>query len=86
MDKSETETFKRTFGPVNLSALYSPDTTVEDKNLVSLTRWTSQKSGLRVVHLDTPGPLCDLYATIATEITDDSGRPVRLHSLGLEFS
>ena len=78
MDKPETETFKRTFGPVNLSALYSDSKNVDEANLMSLTRWTSQKSGLRVVHLDTPGPLCDLYATIATEITDDSGRPVRL--------
>ena len=83
MDKpSQVGNFKKDFGPVNLSALYTPEAkAIDDANLMTLTRWQSQKSGLRVGHLDVPGPLCDLYATVATEIQDDTGRPHTLEHL-----
>jgi len=78
--------YKRSYGPLNLSALYTPEAKAseEDGNLMSVTRWTSQASGLKVVHLDVPGPLCDFYAAVATEVTNDSGIPHTLeHALFL---
>lgn len=59
--------FKRSAGPVNLQESYNQP--------INVTKWTSDKTGLRVVHVDVEGPLCNLYASVATEIFNDSGCP-----------
>jgi hypothetical protein len=59
--------FRRSAGPVNLKESYNQP--------INVTKWTSDKTGLRVVHVDVEGPLCNLYASVATEIFNDSGCP-----------
>lgn len=65
--------FKRSAGPVNLQESYNQP--------INVTKWTSDKTGLRVVHVDVEGPLCNLYASVATEIFNDSGCPHTLEHL-----
>lgn len=75
--------FKRSAGPVNLQESYNQD--------ISVVQYTSGKTGLRVVLVDVEGgsplthctrvltldtgPLCNLFASVATEIVNDSGCP-----------
>ena len=80
--------FKLSAGPVSLQESYNQP--------INVTKWTSEKTGLRVVLIDVEGknhlaqathskakevkkrhtgPLCNLFATVATEIFDDSGCP-----------
>ncbi|CAG8642168.1 2676_t:CDS:2, partial [Acaulospora colombiana] len=48
---------------------------------VTITKWQSQQTGLRVVHVDYEGPIINGYFAVATEITDDSGCPHTLEHL-----
>lgn len=74
---------KRTFGPVDLDQAYSPEgkraASASDGSHRTLARWQSEKTGLRVVHVDTGGPVVSLYAAVATEIFNDAGI-VRVHA------
>lgn len=48
---------------------------------ITVAKWVSQKTGLSVVWANTPGPIINLWATVRTEIFDDSGRPHTLEHL-----
>lgn len=69
---------KRTFGPVDLDEVYAPNgkkAAAAQDSPRTLARWQSDKTGLRIVHVDTPGPIVSLYAAVATEIFNDAGIP-----------
>jgi len=65
--------FTLSAGPVSLQESYNQPITV--------SKYTSDKTGLRVVLIDVAGPLCNLYASVATEIFNDSGCPHTLEHL-----
>lgn len=48
---------------------------------VTVAKWTSSVTGLKVVWADVEGPLVQGYFSVATEIFDDSGRPHTLEHL-----
>lgn len=48
---------------------------------ISVSKWVSQKSGLKVVYADVESPLVQAYMPIVTEIFDDTGRPHTLEHL-----
>lgn len=48
---------------------------------ITVSKWVLQKTGLSVVYANTPGPIINLWATVRTEIFDDSGRPHTLEHL-----
>ncbi|KIM20884.1 hypothetical protein M408DRAFT_30019 [Serendipita vermifera MAFF 305830] len=48
---------------------------------VTITKWRSEKTGLRVIHVDYEGPIINGYFAVATEIFDDSGCPHTLEHL-----
>lgn len=47
----------------------------------TITKWVSNKTGLKVVHVDYQGPIINGYFAVATEIFDDSGCPHTLEHL-----
>lgn len=55
---------------------------------ISVSKWVSAKTGLKVVYADVESPLVQAYMPIVTEIFDDTGRPHTLEHLvsrGLAF-
>ena len=48
---------------------------------ITVSKWVSQKSGLKVVYADVESPLVQAYMPIVTEIFDDTGRPHTLEHL-----
>jgi hypothetical protein len=71
--------YARTLGPIDLHAAFAKDdahaTRSKPPAASTLTRWTSQSSGLQVVHIDFPSPVVSLYACVRTEILNDFGIP-----------
>lgn len=48
---------------------------------VTVAKWQSTKTGLKVVYADVESPLVQAYMPIVTEIFDDTGRPHTLEHL-----
>ena len=48
---------------------------------ISVSKWVSRKTGLKVVYADVESPLVQAYMPIVTEIFDDTGRPHTLEHL-----
>lgn len=48
---------------------------------ITVSKWISLKTGLKVVYADVESPLVQAYMPIVTEIFDDSGRPHTLEHL-----
>ncbi|GAA5858806.1 hypothetical protein JCM8547_004996 [Rhodosporidiobolus lusitaniae] len=46
-----------------------------------IAKWQSEKSGLKVIWADTPGPISRFWATVNTEIFNSSGEPHTLEHL-----
>ncbi|GAA5972730.1 hypothetical protein JCM11641_002994 [Rhodosporidiobolus odoratus] len=46
-----------------------------------IAKWQSQKTGMKVIWADTPGPVANFWATVNTEIFNSSGEPHTLEHL-----
>lgn len=70
MPASQPQTHFKTLQKLNLE--YAP---------VTITQYESQRTGMRAVVVDQPGPKVNGYFALATEIHDDSGAPHTLEHL-----